>query len=122
MFCNTANNAVIYGRHVICDGCNRRLFTHTISPHSIFSCHIKPLRSQHAWLVFGTLVAFIPILALLAEYGLSQVFFVARNVFRNEDSTRDKAEGRFHEMKGKVKEFTGKAQVKVGEVKQVFND
>jgi uncharacterized protein YjbJ (UPF0337 family) len=54
-------------------------------------------------------------------------------------STRDKAEGTFHEMKGKIKEvagnlsdnpklkaegivenIAGKAQEKVGQVKQVF--
>ncbi|MDT8443002.1 MAG: hypothetical protein RQ722_01825 [Desulfuromonadales bacterium] len=32
------------------------------------------------------------------------------------------SEGRFHEMKGKVKEFAGKAQLKAGEVTKVFND
>jgi uncharacterized protein YjbJ (UPF0337 family) len=57
------------------------------------------------------------------------------------NSTKDKAEGRFHEVKGKVKEvagklsnnpqleaegtgekIAGKVQAKVGEVKKVFGD
>jgi uncharacterized protein YjbJ (UPF0337 family) len=57
------------------------------------------------------------------------------------NSTKDKAEGRFHEVKGKVKEVAGKlsnnpqleaegtgekiageVQAKVGEVKKVFGD
>jgi hypothetical protein len=35
-------------------------------------------------------------------------------------STKDRAEGKFHELKGKAKEIAGKVQEKIGRVKKVL--